>query len=58
MEKSEKISNDRSEVRKPYQLTENIFIEHHFNANDALNYSKLVIEKFEGLETEVVYKIR
>lgn len=52
------ISNDSSEMRKPYQLTDNIFIEQHFNANDALNYSKLIIEKFEGLETEVSYKIR
>lgn len=52
------ISNEDSGMRKPYQLINNIFVEQHFNANDALNYSKLIIEKFDGLETEVTYKIR
>lgn len=43
---------------KPNKISENIYIEQNLSANDALNYSKLVIEKFEGMESEISYKIR
>ncbi|MBY6779810.1 DUF262 domain-containing protein [Clostridium botulinum] len=42
----------------PYKISEKIYIEQHFSANDSLNYAKLVIEKFEGMENEISYKIR
>ncbi|MDU1004437.1 MAG: DUF262 domain-containing protein [Clostridium butyricum] len=43
---------------KPIKVSESIYIEQNLSANDALNYSKLVVEKFEGMENEISYKIR
>lgn len=43
---------------RPSKVSENIYIEQNLSANDALNYSKLVVEKFEGMENEISYKIR
>ena len=45
-------------MREPGKVADGIYIEQNLSANDALNYSKLVVEKFEGMEEEVVYKIR
>lgn len=49
--------SDQNMIR-PTKVSENIYIEQNLSANDALNYSKLVIEKFEGMDNEVSYKIR
>ena len=47
-----------ADLNKPYKITNNIFIELKLSANDVLNYSKLLVEKFDDLETEVSYKVR
>ena len=52
------IDNNDGNMIKGILLTEGIYIEQNLSANDALNYSKLVVEKFEGMENEISYKIR
>lgn len=52
------ITDDINTLREPGKVSDGIYIEQNLSANDALNYSKLVVEKFEGMEEEVVYKIR
>ncbi|WP_461206211.1 DUF262 domain-containing protein [Clostridium sp. DL1XJH146] len=52
------ITEDIDSLRAPFKITDTIFIEQNLSANDALNYSKLVVEKYEGMEDEVTYRIR
>lgn len=57
--KSKRIICDTDEnMRVPYKIADGIFIEMNLSANEALNYAKLVIEKFEGMEDECSYKLR
>lgn len=52
------ITRDKETLRSPEEVAEGIFIEQNLSANDALNYSKLVVEKYEEMENEISYKIR
>lgn len=52
------ITDDISNLIKPAEIADGIYIEKNLSANDALNYSKLVVEKYEGMENEIVYKIK
>lgn len=52
------ITDDSSNLIKPAEIAEGIYIEKNLSANDALNYSKLVVEKYEGMENEITYKIK
>ncbi|QUH29784.1 DUF262 domain-containing protein [Vallitalea guaymasensis] len=57
--RSRNIISDKSDtMNRSYKIADNIYIELKLSANDVLNYSKLLVEKFEDLETEVSYKIR
>lgn len=52
------ITKEKNTLNKSQEIAEEIFVEQTLNANDALNYSKLVVEKYEGMENEINYKIR
>lgn len=52
------IDDNKDNIRTAYQISDSIYIEQNLSANDAINYSKLVIEKFDCMENEVTYKIR
>lgn len=52
------ITDDKESLRTPYSINGLIYIEQNLSANDALNYSKLVVEKYTGMEDEITYKIR
>lgn len=52
------IGNTSFGMRKPVDIRKNIFIETNLSANDILNYSKLIMEKYEDDEIEVNYKIQ
>lgn len=52
------IGNKMEELRNPVSIRDNIFIETNLNANDILNYCKLIIEKYENENIEVSYKIQ
>lgn len=57
--KSKRIINDSEEgLRVPQKITEGIYIEMNLSANDALNYSKLVIDKYEDMENEISYRLK
>lgn len=52
------ITEDKDSLRVQCNISDSIFIEQNLSANDALNYSKLVIEKYDGMEDEISYKIK
>lgn len=52
------ITRDKETLIRFEEVAEGIFIEQNLSANDALNYSKLVVEKYEEMENEISYKIR
>ncbi|WWU64054.1 hypothetical protein QJR26_13605 [Clostridium baratii] len=57
-EKKRIITEDSSNLIRPAEIADGIYIEKNLSANDALNYSKLVVEKYEGMENEIIYKIK
>lgn len=57
--KSKRIISDTDEnMRVPHKIADGIFIEMNLSANESLNYAKLVVEKFEGMEEECSYKLK
>lgn len=52
------ISDQENDLRVPQKITDDIYIEMNLSANDALNYSKLVIEKYEDMDDEVSYRLK
>ena len=45
-------------MRVPQKIAEGIYLEMNLSANEALNYAKLVIDKYEGMENECSYKLK
>lgn len=45
-------------MRNPISIRNNIFIETNLSANDILNYSKLIMEKYENENIDVSFKIQ
>lgn len=57
--RSKRIINDTSDnMRVPQKIAEGIYLEMNLSANEALNYGKLVIDKYEGMENECSYKLK
>jgi len=57
--RSKRIINDTDDnMRVPQKIAEGIYLEMNLSANEALNYAKLVIDKYEGLENECSYKLK
>ncbi len=57
--KSKRIIDDTDEnMRVPQKIAEGIYLEMNLSANEALNYAKLVIDKYEGMENECSYKLK
>lgn len=52
------IDNTADNMRVPQKIAEGIYLEMNLSANEALNYAKLVIEKYEGMENECSYKLK
>ena len=52
------ISDTDENMRAPLKIADGIFIETNRSANDILNYSKLIVEKFEGMEEVCSYKLK
>lgn len=52
------ISDSNENMRVPQKIAEGIYLEMNLSANEALNYAKLVIEKYEGMENECSYKLK
>ena len=57
--RSKRIINDTDDnMRVPKKIAEGIYLEMSLSANEALNYAKLVIDKYEGMENECTYKLK
>ena len=52
------ITNNKEELRMPYKVGENIYIEQNLSANAILNYSKLIVEKYDGFDNEISYRLK
>lgn len=52
------ITDDKESLIKSAEIAENIYIEQNLSANDALNYSKLVVEKYDGMDDEITFKVK
>lgn len=52
------IANKSIEMRKPIKISSDIFVETNLSANDILNYSKLIMEKYNTEDIEVRFKIQ
>lgn len=52
------ISQNRDGLRVPEKIKNNIYIETNLSANDILNYSKLIIEKYNNDDINVTYKLK
>lgn len=57
--RSKRIINDTCDnMRVPQKIAEGIYLEMNLSANEALNYAKLVVDKYEGIENECSYKLK
>lgn len=57
--RSKRIISDTDEnMRVPQKIAEGIYLEMNLSANEALNYAKLVIDKYEGMEQECSYRLK
>ncbi len=57
--RSKRIINDTDEnMRVPQKIAEGIYLEMNLSANEALNYAKLVIDKYEEMENECSYRLK
>lgn len=57
--RSKRIINDLPDgMRVPQKIAEGVYIEMNLSANDVLNYSKLIIDKFEDVENTCSYKLK
>ncbi|MCD7918901.1 MAG: DUF262 domain-containing protein [Clostridiales bacterium] len=52
------IATDDQNMHKPLKIADGIYVEANRNANNILNYCKLIIEKFDGVEEESSYKLK
>lgn len=52
------IGDNPEKMRNPVRIRKNIYIETNRSANDILNYSKLIMEKYESEKIEVSFKIQ
>jgi len=52
------ISDNEDEIRRPYKIAENLFIETNFSANDTLKWSRKIIKQYDGFEDDVYFKIK
>jgi len=52
------IDDNDSNMRSPIKIAEDLYIETHRNANDILNYCKLIVEKFDGVEEASSYRLK
>lgn len=52
------IDDNDSNMRSPLKIAEGLYIETKRSANDLLNYCKLIIEKFDGVEELSSYKLK
>ena len=51
------ITNNSNNLRNPEKIAEDVYIETNLSANDILNYTKLVVSKFDGMESEISYTL-
>ncbi len=57
--RSKRIISDTDEnMRSPQKIVEGIYLEMNLSANDALNYAKLVIEKYDGMDEKCSYRLK
>ena len=52
------IDDNDFNMRSPLKIAEGLYIETNRSANDILNYCKLIIEKFDGVEELCSYKLK
>ena len=52
------ITKNKNELRTPCKIGEGVYIEQNLNANGILNYSKLVVDKYDGFEDEISYRLK
>ena len=52
------ISKSKDGLRVPEKIKSNIYIETNLNANDILNYSRIIIEKYNNDDINVSYKLK
>ncbi len=52
------IDDNDSNMHSPLKIADGLYIETNRSANDILNYCKLIIEKFDGVEELSSYKLR
>ena len=51
------ISETEEGISRPYKVAEGIYVETYLTANDAVNYAKLIIEKYDNMDDEVSYRL-
>ncbi len=57
--RSKRIIGESSDnMKTPQKIAEDVYLEMKLSANEALNYAKLVIDKYEGVEEECSYKLK
>lgn len=57
--RSKRIISDTAEnMRTPQKIAEGIYLEMNLSANDALNYAKLVVDKYDGMDKDCSYKLK
>ena len=52
------ITNNKEELRSPYKVGENVYIEQNLSANAILNYSKLIVDKYDEFDNEITYRLK
>lgn len=52
------IDDNDSNMRSPLRIADGLYIEANRSANDILNYCKLIIEKFDGVEELSSYRLK
>lgn len=52
------ITYNESELRSPCKIGDGVYIEQNLNANSILNYSKLIVDKYDEFENEISYKLK
>ena len=52
------IDDNDLNMRSPLKIAEGLYVETNRSANDILNYCKLIIEKFDGVEELSSYRLK
>lgn len=52
------ITSNENELRSPCKVGQGVYIEQNLSANAILNYSKLIVDKYDEFENEISYRLK